>query len=188
MILMASTISKVTYLTAVAVIGGAAFLVYKYLKKAEKPIEQPRPQVRPVVTKEDVNLSGIVKHFKGNMNPLTSVVSDFDKDSASVAFENIYQIVDGHGDEDLHQWANTFFANRDVWTEADYKAKAGIILNLLKQCGISSVQEGTVVWSDGLKDKYNKLMAIENGQSCSVVAPYWMFEGTIFEKGIVIKS
>lgn len=184
---MASSISKVTYLTVVAVIGGAAFLVYKYLKKAKKPIEQPRPQVRPVEAKEDINLSGIVKHFKGNMNPLTSVINDFEKGNASVTFENIYQIVDGHADDTIHQWASTFFANRDVWTEDDYKAKARIILGSLKQCGITSVQEDTVVWSDGLKDKYNKLMAVENGQSCNVVAPYWMFEGAIYEKGIVIK-
>lgn len=185
---MASTISKVANLAAIAVMGGAALLIYKNLKKVRKPDENKQPQIHQRATKNDVNLSGIVKHFKGNMNPLASVINDYDKDSASVAFENLYQIVDGHGDDDLHLWMNTFFANRSSWTEEDYKVKTDIILSLLKNCGVTSVQEDTIVWSEELNEKYNRLMAVEEGQSCNVVAPYWMYEGTIYEKGIVIKS
>lgn len=186
MLFMNSTISKITYLAAIVVIGGAAFLIYKYFKQTGKPDEPQPPQGRPIVAKNDVNLLNVVKHFKGSMNSLISVIDDYDKDSAYVVFENIYQILDGHGDDGIHQWMDTFFANRSSWTEDDYKAKAGIILDLLKKCGITSIQEDTVVWADGLKDKYNKLMAVGDGQSCIVVAPYWVYKGTIYEKGIVV--
>lgn len=187
MIFMASTTSVITSLAAIAAIGGVAYLAYKHFQKGVKADEQTPTLINPAVSRDSVNLSGIVKHLKGNMNPLTSVVNDFDKDSASVLFENLYQIVDGHGDDEMRKWMNTFFANRNSWTENDCKTKAEILLKLMNKCGISPVQENVVVWSEGLKDKYNKLMPLEEGQSCNVVAPYWMYEGTIYEKGIVIK-
>lgn len=170
-------------------LAGGTILGYKLLKKRFH--KQKNEQDSQSIFDNEMllcHLKLIIKHFTGCLNPLTSITNEFDKDSASVAFENIYQIIDGHGDDDLHRWMNSFFVNRSAWTEEDYKAKAGIILNLLTSCGITPVQENTVVWSEELKEKYNRLMAIEDGHKCKVVAPYWMYEGTIYEKGIVIKS
>lgn len=188
MFIMASITTGIKWLLSVAVIGGGTYLTYKYLNGNKQAEKHPTPVKSQDSSSHVVELSSIAKYFRGSMNPLLSVITEYDKDSAVVLFENVYQIVDGHSDDTLRLWKDSFFASRESWTESAHKEKAKIIISLLKQCGITCVQESTVIWNEALKDKYNKLMPLEDGQTCKVMAPYWVFDNSIFEKGIIINS
>ena len=183
---MESTTSTITSLVLVALIGvGGIYFAYRHIKRKRKishlPEKVPSASVSPV------SLSSIAKFFKGNMNPLSSIDNDYDEKCSAVLFDNLYQIVDGHGDDNLNAWKDSFFANRESWSESEYKQKARMMRGLLIQCGIACVREETIEWSEELNEKYNKLMPLKTGQRCKVIAPYWTFEHHVFEKGIVTK-
>lgn len=133
------------------------------------------------------HLKPIIKQFGGCMNPLCHIVEHHDTSDTVILFDNIFKIIDAHGDTALQEWRNKFFVNFESWVEPDIYAKSEILVNLFKQCGITCVKESSVKWSEELIDRYNKLSALEDGQPCKVVAPYWLYENDVFEKGIIMK-
>ena len=46
-------------------------------------------------------------------------------------------------------------------------------------------EENDFVWENDFSKRYNKLSQIQSGQECKIVAPYWIYNGEIFEKGLV---
>ena len=58
-------------------------------------------------------------------------------------------------------------------------------MDLLIECGVHIQEEKDFVWENDFSKRYNKLSQIQSGQECKIVAPYWIYNGEIFEKGLV---
>ena len=84
----------------------------------------------------------------------------------------------------IHRYFN-LEKDRNSWDVILYKNKAKEILNILIKCGVHSHEEKEFIWSNEYSKKYNKLSQVQSGQECMVVAPYWIYNGDIFEKGLV---
>lgn len=124
-----------------------------------------------------------LKSFSGSLNSLSDIVhKDFDASFAQVTFDNVEQIIRFYGDENDK---NRFVHDRNGWGEVLYKVKARELLDVIKGYGVTPVKEDEVVWDKALLAQYMRLTPVEEGQTCEVVAPYWVFSGEVFEKGIV---
>ena len=124
-----------------------------------------------------------LKSFSGSLNSLEDIVGkDFDASFAKITFDNIEQIICFYGDDNDK---NRFIHDRKEWGGTLYKAKAQELLNVIKSYGVTPVKKDEVVWDKALLAQYMRLTPVEEGQMCEIVAPYWVFSGEVFEKGIV---
>lgn len=128
----------------------------------------------------------ILKYFSDDMNNLLNIVKGkTDLDGASITFENIGQIIEGHGSEEFKDWYNSFVKDRNTWNLSQYSKKANILLAGFKKCGIQPSEEESIIWDEQSSTRYIKLTAVSLGQRCEVVAPMWVYKGEVFEKGLV---
>lgn len=166
------------------VIGVVGYYVYQY--KQKKTSHKGDCSKKDDVTKDiSPELKRIVKYFSGNMNALRDVSIKPDMSLAKVTFDNIQQIIDVQGSSEIKKWYNAFGKDRNSWGVVLYKDKAKEIMNLLIKCGVYIQEEKDFVWENDFSKRYNKLSQIQSGQECKIVAPYWMYNGEIFEKGLV---
>ena len=166
------------------IIGVAGYCVYQYIQK--KTGHKGGCCKKDSVTKDiSPELKRIVKYFSGNMNALRDVSIKPDLSLAKVTFDNIQQIIDVQGSSEIKKWYNAFGKDRNTWGVVLYKDKAKEIMNLLIECGVHIQEENDFVWENDFSKRYNKLSQIQSGQECKIVAPYWIYNGEIFEKGLV---
>ena len=191
-------------LAGIAVIGGVA--AWKYYKTNGQPhskpereggassshgnSEQRQPEGHGVVQlpnqfKYQEQLISIIKHFSGCLNALSDVMDEEDKDSAEVTFRNVELIFDGHADNELKIWFNSFAGDRKSWTIDIYRNKAKDLKQILVDCGLKASTEKKLTWNSEAAKHYRRLMKVEEGQVCDVVAPCWIFKNQIFEQGLV---
>lgn len=180
-----STISAwPTVIGSLLVIGVAGYCVYQYMQK--KTEHNGRCSKKDSATKDiSPELKRIVKYFSGNMNALLDVSLKPDFSLAKVTFDNIQQIIDVKGTEEIKKWYNAFGKDRNSWDVVLYKNKAKEIMNILTECGVNIQEEKDFVWENEHSKRYIKLSQIQPGQECKIVAPYWIHNGEIFEKGLV---
>lgn len=126
-----------------------------------------------------------IKYFSGSMNALMAVAKDPDFTFADNTFTNISQIVSIKCDEKVKEWYSVLEKDRIAWNLSQYSKKAQEVLIILKKCGVQSYKESVINWGNSYSAKYNKLKAVSDGQECEVVDPYWLYNGQVFEKGLV---
>lgn len=167
-----------------AVIGTASCFVYQYMQK--KTGHKGGCSKNDNATKDiSSEFKRIVKYFSGNMNALRDVSIKPDLSLAKVTFDNIQQIIDVQGTAEIKKWYYDFGKDRNSWEGVLYKDKAQEIMNILIECGIHLNEEKDFIWNDESLTMYNRLSQIQPGQACKIVAPYWTYNGEIFEKGLV---
>lgn len=171
------------------VMVGVACIAYRYFNPPTPPIDNTKRIKSEKLINGDNSLveqlSPILKHFSGSMNALQDIITDADIVFANVTFENVCQIIDAHGNERVKQWFSVLSNDRNRWDKGLYKDRATEMLKLLKSCGISQSKERELQWNEEAAKRYRRLSKIETGQQCKVVAPYWIYENDIFEKGLV---
>ena len=172
------------------IIGVAGYCVYQYMQK--KTEHKGGCCKKDSVTKDiSPELKRIVKYFSGNMNALRDVSIKPDLSLAKVTFDNIQQIIDVQGSSEIKKWYNAFGKDRNTWGVVLYKDKAKEIMkddNYIIITKVNYPNNSNLVkeriYIDFSK-RYNKLSQIQSGQECKIVAPYWIYNGEIFEKGLV---
>lgn len=128
----------------------------------------------------------ILKHFSDNMNNLWNIVrKETDLENASTTFENIGQIIEGHGSNEFKVWYNSFVKDRNIWNETQYSKKAKVLLDCFEKCGIQPAKEEFIIWDEQSSLRYIKLTSVSMGQKCKVIVPVWIYKGEVFEKGLV---
>lgn len=150
-------------------------------ENATKVIEQSEYNP-PIEKRFSEQLSSKLIYFSGSMNALSNLVEIFNIKNADLTFENIEQIIGLHGDEGDKK---SFVNDRSEWDERLYREKAHELLNLFRGYGIEQSKEKHVKWDAESAKRYRKTEKMEVGQECEVVAPYWIYEGDIFERGVV---
>ena len=166
------------------VIGVASCYVYQYMQRKtnHKGDCYKKDNATNDISSE---LKQIVKYFSGAMNALRDVSIEPNLSLARVTFDNIQQIIDVRGTAEIKKWYYTFGKDRNSWGIILYKNKAKEIMNILIECGLHIQEEKDFVWENDSSKKYNRLSQIQPGQKCKIVAPYWIYNGEIFEKGLV---
>lgn len=174
-----STITFWPILGGLLVIGIGGFCVYQYFLKNKEP---KKKDTTDVILSE---LKSKIKYFSGCMNALRDITINPDLSLSKVTFDNIKQVVEVQGTDEIKKWYFNLEKDRNSWDVILYKNKAKEILNILIKCGVHSHEEKEFTWSNEYSKKYNKLSQVQSGQECMVVAPYWIYNGDIFEKGLV---
>ncbi len=188
---------------------GGIYALTRYLKKkqpVEKPIDHLAPQddhvdnpaptpQEPQKTNPDKNetedelvisdIIAIIKFFKGFMNPLLDISKESDAENANIVFDNLSQVIDGHGSPLLKDWFFNIEKDRKDWDETVYIEKAGQILKVFRKCGITPSAEIKVKWNEDTGKHYKKVGRIEQGEIADVVAPCWIYNNDLFEQGVV---
>lgn len=177
-----STITFWLILGGLLVIGIGGFCVYQYVLKNKENKEHKEKDMT------DVNLSELkymIEYFKGCMNALRDITINPDLSLSKVTFDNIKQIIEIQGTDEIKKWYFNLEKDRNSWDVILYKNKAIEILNILIRCGVHSHEDKEFIWNNEYSKKYNRLSQIQLGQKCMVVAPYWIYNDDIFEKGLV---
>lgn len=174
-----STITFWPILGGLLVIGIGGFCVYQYFFNNKEP---KKKDTMDVVISE---LKSKIKYFSGSMNALRDITINPDLSLSKVTFDNIKQVIEVQGTDEIKKWYFNLEKDRNSWDVILYKNKAKEILNILIRCGIHSREEKEFIWNNEYSKKYNKLSQIQSGQECMVIAPYWIYNGDIFEKGLV---
>lgn len=131
-------------------------------------------------------LKPYLKYFSGRMNPLRRIQNDeYDSAYASMVFDGISKTIRLNCPELFRDWFSVFEKDRIEWDEALYKKKAKELLDILKNCGVQSSDESISQWSDDVFDRYQVVSEIKDGQACEMIDPYWIYEGEVFERGLV---
>lgn len=184
-----STNSAWTIIVCIFVAICIGYYVYKHLssKNPDKKGKSDNkvPEENGVAGTILFEFNRIIKYFTGNMNALRDISINPDLSLARVTFENIQQIMEVKGSDMLKEWYSGFVKDRNSWDVLLYKDKASALLNILEKCGINPHEEKEFVWDNDSATKYNRLVQIQPGQKCTVVAPYWIYNGEIYEKGLV---
>lgn len=166
---------------AVLMLGVAIYVVKKYLDAKKMPGRVLKEQGAVGL------LSPYLKYFSGSMTCLCDIVKNpSDLFMADVVFGNIAQIISARKDAELEKWYSQFSKDRNSWDSSLYKSKAEVLLEIFMACGISQQNDvKEFIWNAESADKYNKVSRLQIGEECKVVAPYWVYNGTVFEKGLV---
>lgn len=170
-----STIAFWSILGGLLVISIGGYCVYQYFFRNK---EAKRNDILS-------ELKSKIKYFSGSMNALRDITINPDLSLSKVTFDNIKQIIDVKGTDKIKKWYFNFEKDRKSWDIVLYKDKAKEIMNILIRCGVRSYEEKEFVWDNESPKKYNRLSQVQPGQICSVIAPYWIYNGDIFEKGLV---
>jgi len=165
------------------VIGIASFFAYQYVQKKKKSHKLGCSKNR--TNNITIEFTLRVKYFSGNMNALRNISLKPDLSLAKITFDNIQKTIEVKGTDEIKSWYYEFGKDRNSWDVILYKNKAKEILNILIRCGVHSHEEKEFIWNNECSKKYNKLSQVQSGQECMVVAPYWIYNGDIFEKGLV---
>lgn len=166
------------------VVIGVGYCVFRYLSNSRKSCENESDKsntIEPISSE----LKYILKYFTGSMNALREISMNPDLSMAKVTFENIQQIIKVKGTDKLKEWYYCFEKDRNSWDIILYKNKAVEIMNIFIECGLCSCEDKDLIWDNESSKKYNKLSPIQLGQECIIVAPYWVYNGEVFEKGLV---
>lgn len=125
--------------------------------------------------------------FSGNFGALLNIANDahVDLDYADVVFTNVTQVVDVQYGAKVKEWFSAFAKDRNSWDAKNYMKKAGELVALFIECGVTHATEINVVWGDKAAKRYNRVDMIDKGEPCEVVAPYWMLDGLVVEKGLL---
>lgn len=162
-------------LVGVIVGYGIAVLIQKKQRVEQGCLSEKTPQ----------ELDEKVSFFAGNMNALWDITRQTDLALAKVTFDNIQQVIEMKGNDAMKTWYSQVGNDRSNWDISVYRHKAKLLLDTLMKCGLQVCEETEIVWQEEAAKKYNKLSAVQNGQKCKVLAPYWMYNGCVFEKGLV---
>lgn len=174
-----STITLWQIVGGFLVIGIGGFCVYQYFFKNKVPKKR---DTTDVILSE---LKSKIKYFSGSMNALRDITINPDLSLSIVTFDNIKQIIEIQGTDEIKKWYFNLEKDRNSWDIMLYKSKAKEILNILIRCGVHSPEQKDFIWENEYSKKYNKLTQIQSGQKCMIVAPYWIYNEEIFEKGLV---
>lgn len=160
---------------------GIGYCIIQFYKKDKFRRKKRTPKV---------NITGLfslyLKHFSGTMNSLYDIINGSSElYIAKINFDNLEQTIAARNNEELKKWFSIFTKDRNTWDIVLYKDKAAEIMNILKECGIRDHNEKEITWSNESIKKYYKPTAVQSGQKCKVEAPYWIYNGEIFEKGLV---
>lgn len=209
MLIMASHLpNPIWYVFGSLVTIGGIYALIWYLKK-KTPIKKP---IDPLVSQDDIinpvhtaqepvkpnpgtketgddfvisEIISIIHFFKGFMNSLLDISKGLDSENANIAFDNMSQVIAGHGSPLLRDWFFNIEKDRKVWDETVYIEKAGQILKVFRKCGITPSAEIKVKWNEEAERHYKKIGRIEQGEIVEVVAPCWIYNNKLFEQGIV---
>ena len=182
-------------------ITGIGFLIRKYLrrkamggryvndhKKPEKPhnLESQLELPDGIVEKLEPN----VARFAGNFGALLSISTGSDEDIAlaDMTFQNVADVINVRCDEQVKTWFSEFTKDRKTWDATTYRDKAALLIKIFKGCGVTTFEETVGTWSNKISVRYNRIVQIEEGASCKVVAPCWMLNGIVIEKGMVMAA
>lgn len=174
-----STITFLPILGGLLVIGIGGFCIYQYFLKNKKT---KKIDTTYVVLPE---LKSKIKYFSGSMNALREITINPDLSLSKVTFDNLKQVIEVKGTDEIKKWYFNLEKDRNSWDIMLYKNKAKEILNMLIRCGVHSSEQKEFVWENEYLKKYNRLSQVQSGQECIVVAPYWIYNEEIFEKGLV---
>lgn len=134
-------------------------------------------------------LPGFMIHKLGSSVGALYHISEYG-DTAQTAkhiFDNLELIFNYSDREDLKsQWA-IFAAGREDWLEHVYKSKSACLLSLIKKSGVEIPEQDIFEWDDASSCKYRKFGNIENGDKCTVISPYVMYNGLILCDGMAKK-
>lgn len=167
---------------------GIGYCIIQFYKK-EKFRRKKIVQTSQIGTQK-VNITGLfslyLKHFSGTMNSLYDIINGSSElYIAKINFDNLEQTIAARNNEELKKWFSIFTKDRNAWDIVLYKDKATEIMNILIECGIRAHNEKEITWSNESTKKYYKPTSVQLGQKCIVEAPYWIYNGEIFEKGLV---
>lgn len=161
------------------------------VKKASHSCDKTDKRQTPILEHQkpqeyspEVDIKSIVVYFRGIMGTLTSIIDDNEIDLGKDTFDNIDNIIKGHGSSSLNDWFSKFSEDRNNWDASILKSKAAYLLNVLKSCGITCSSENKILWNEEKAKLYRKIGKIEDGQECTVLSCYWIYENDIFEKGV----
>lgn len=181
-----TTISVWLILGGLLVIG-VVYCVYQYHFRNKTPEKNAMSNILPENTVNGIwtEFKLKIKYFSGVMNALWDVAMNPDLSFLKITFDNIEQIINVKGTDEMKTWYSNFGKDRNAWDIVLYTDKAKEMMDILIKCGICPHKEKELVWDDEFLKKYNRLSQIQPGQECLVVAPYWVYNGEIFEKGLV---
>ncbi len=168
------------YWVPVAVVSACVIiiLVVKMLKPNNIVRNADAPDIGPMI-----------KYFKGQCNSFRLVASKPRSiESCEKVFNYADKVFEFHAEDDLKVWWNGFTDDRNHWDLTIYRRKAGELLSLLQDSGVIPSTEKTVRWNDDTSRYYIPFEDIENGDICTVIQPYWMYDDDIFEQGLVSKK
>ena len=214
MLIMASHLpNPIWYIFGSLIAAGGLYALIRYLKKeppsphktdyliphgvGQDPVHTVHTPVTPDVDAKETDddfvdnkeiaaeLTSIIHFFKGFMNSLLDISRGLDYDDANITFENLSQVIAGHGSSMLKKWFFDFEKDRKDWNEAIYMDKARQILKLFRICGITPGTETKTRWNEDAEKHYKRIGRIEQGEIVEVVAPCWIYKNTLFEQGIV---
>lgn len=197
MLIMAMSIQNQMWcLLGIVIAGGSIFALVRYSNKSRN--KDPNRQIpqrlsinsgvifaEPDSSEITEEIKSIIKFFSGFMNSLLDISKGVDADDANITFENLKQVVEGHGSPRLKEWFWGIDKDRIAWDTGVYKDKALQVLQALKKCGIKPSVERRTEWNAETERHYKKIGRIEQGQIVEVVAPCWIYEHEVFEKGLV---
>ena len=210
LVITSNLLKPIWYLFGSLIAVGGIYALIRYFRKAS-PIKKPidhlvlqenvtepdhtvqdsvNPTTDTVENKEDfvVNeIISIIHYFKGFMNSLLDISKGLDSYGANTTFENLSQVIAGHGSSLLKEWFLNFEKDRKDWDEDIYKKKAGQILKIFRECGITPSTETKIKWNEDAEKHYKKFARIEQGEIVEVDAPCWIYKNSLFEQGIVKK-
>lgn len=132
-----------------------------------------------------VKLKQNLKYFSGYINPLYRVLSEDNIIYADKIFNGLSKILRLNCPEFYKEWSRIFENDRSGWNETLYKSKTKELFKSLKFLGLKKSDETFDKWSNDKFEYYQVESDIEEGQSYEVIAPYWMYDGEVFERGLV---
>lgn len=197
MLFMASNSTNTPWLVlgGLAIVGGVCiYLHIKKNKNKEKPAYENENANEKVVSSIQYDetivgqMKSMMRFFSGTLNTLEDVVKEGDTNDSRVLFENLSQIISAHGGELLNKWFSDFANDRNTWDSALCKKKARMLYDMLRQCGVQKSTEIRLKWDAMAEEHYRKIDKIEYGDICEVLAPCWIYEKKVFEKGLVKKA
>lgn len=196
MLVMAAnnSIPFMCYVLGGIVLIGGAYFVYKTTTKENKKKNPPEKsttnessEITDKKTDEKIvqDILSIIKYFNGCLNSLNDIVNSDADGTERVTFENLHQIINAHGSNELKKWFISFASDRNQWDIELYKDKASKMLEIFRKCGINRSCEVKVKWNEQTSKHYKKISKIDDGQICEVLAPCWIYQNEIFEQGLV---
>lgn len=172
--------------TVYYIIGSIVFLGIGYAayRRAYIPWKGRRTKVEDIarVLRE---LKPSVSYFKGYMNSLWQISQHYEPSFARLTFDGLQKVINLRCTPYVQEWYTDLTRQRNNWGAKGYKLHADVLINIFKDCGVHQQQEELCHWRADYIDRYQIQCKLEEDSPCRVIAPYWMYEDKIYERGLV---
>ena len=126
-----------------------------------------------------------ISYFKGYMNSLWQISQHYEPSFARLTFDGLQKVINLHCTSYVQEWYADLTRQRNNWGAKAYKLHADVLIDIFKDCGVHHQQEELHHWRVDCIDRYQIQCKLEDGSPCRVIAPYWMYEDKIYERGLV---